>query len=652
LDDFIDPIMPGGIVGNGKMLCSIRENGTLHRLFWPNIDWGQHMGILKIGIQYDGGPVHWLDDSSMQSRQHYLEDTNTVVTSIEDHRNNTGTHQTDLVLPENDVLVRTYQVINNGASPRDINLIAYCSFSIEESNIQDGMYYLPAQQALIQYRRSVFIGVKCPGKTPYGYHCGRRNSPSDPFESACRGEFWGGPDNIKSGAGSMGWSLGSFNPGEQVSITLAIAVANDENSLTELLNLPVLKNESHLETTSQYWKKWLSRREGENADTPLYNRSLLAMKIMSDRSGGASVAAPEFDSHYIGSGGYGYCWPRDGMFVALALDEAGHHDEAGMFYRYAARVQKPEGNWHQRYFMNGDRASSWGEQIDQAGAVLWGYHHHYTLTGDSKFLNYIWPSVYSGAGYLVKNRLDNGLQIPTMDLWEDEFAQSTYSSAAVYGGLKGAAGLAAAMGDCPSQNLWNEAAESLKESILLHQWAGDLGSFTRSANRRVSGGEYHRAQECGQGVCQLPLPGAQCSYNALSMDKRLDTALLGLCFPFGVLPAADERMQSTAESIEKNLFNSQVGGIHRYQGDCYAGGNPWVLTSLWMSIYHSLRGRKEKAAEYIHWAQANASQAGLLPEQVHRHNGGPAWVLPLNWSHAMYVLATLALTGRLSSMQQ
>ncbi len=649
MHDYIDPIMPGGIVGNGTMLCGIRESGALHRLFWPGIDWGQHMGILKSGIQYNGGPVHWLEDISSQRRQHYIEDTN-ILTSITDFGNNTEIHQTDLVLPENDVLVRTYRIINNGPSPLNINFITYCSFSIEESAIQDGMYYSPALQALIQYRRSVFLGVKCPGKTPYGFHCGRRNSPSDPYESACRGEFWGCPDNIKSGAGAMGWSMGSAGPGEQASITLIIAAAQNENSLTELLSLPALENESYLEKVSQYWKEWLSRRQIENnADNTLYNRSLLAMKIMSDRSSGGSVAAPEFDSHYIASGGYGYCWPRDGVFVALALDEAGHNKEAGMFYKFAARVQKNDGSWHQRYFLNGDRAPSWGDQIDQTGAVLWGYHHHYTLTGDNNFLNHIWPSVYSGACYLVKNQLDNGLQIPTYDLWEDEFAQSTYSSAAVYGGLKGAAGLAAAMGDNSSGKLWNETAESLRNSILSLQWADDMGTFVKSVNRRVSEGEYHRAQECGQGVCHLSC-GARSGYHALSMDRRLDVALLGLCYPFGVLKAADQRMKSTAESIEKNLFNNQVGGIHRYQGDNYAGGNPWVLASLWMSIYHSLQGQKEKAADYIRWARANVSQAGLLPEQVHRHNGGPAWVLPLNWSHAMYVLATLALTGRLSSI--
>ncbi|MHB8158771.1 MAG: hypothetical protein ACYDEQ_15530, partial [Desulfocucumaceae bacterium] len=84
MNDFSEPVMPGGIVGNGKMLCSIGKNGLLHRLFWPHIDWGQHMGIFKVGIQGQGGPVQWLDGDSFQHRQLYLEDTNILVTTLKD----------------------------------------------------------------------------------------------------------------------------------------------------------------------------------------------------------------------------------------------------------------------------------------------------------------------------------------------------------------------------------------------------------------------------------------------------------------------------------------------------------------------------------------------------------------------------------------
>ncbi|MHB8157918.1 MAG: glycoside hydrolase family 15 protein, partial [Desulfocucumaceae bacterium] len=418
---------------------------------------------------------------------------------------------------------------------------------------------------------------------------------------------------------------------EVLPITLALGAAHSEGSLIELLNLPSLINAGELiDTAAGRWKKWLSLPEGPaRADTPLYNRSLLAINIMSDETSGGSVAAPEFDSSYAASGGYGYCWPRDGMFVAVALDEAGYHLKAEKFYSFAARVQKEDGSWHQRYFVNGDWAPTWGAQIDQAGAILWGYRHHYNLTKDSAFLKAVWPSARSGANYLVKSIWPNGLQMPAMDIWEDEFAQSTYSSAAVYGGLRAAAELASLAGDALSAELWSKTAESLRKSIINLLWSDETGSFIKSCNRRVSQWDYDRE-------------------NAISADKRLDIAVLGICFPFGVLPPGDKMMASSAEAIEKGLKNGKVGGLHRYGGDCYAGGNPWVLAALWMSIYKSLLGQRESALEYLEWVHANAAPTGLLPEQVHRENGGPAWVLPLNWSHAMYVLASLALKGKLS----
>ncbi|MCL6476912.1 MAG: hypothetical protein K6T65_00710 [Peptococcaceae bacterium] len=654
MHDFIDPIMPGGIVGNGRMLCSIRSDGSLHRLFWPHIDWGQHMGILKLGLQDQGRPVLWLDGDGFRYRQFYRGDTNIFTTEMRHHKENIDVSQTDFVLPEKDILVRVFNLANTGPATRSFNLIAYCSFSIEESGLHDGMYYFSSRQALVQFRRDVYLGLKCPGKTPYGFHCGRRNSPSDPYDAAGRGEFWGSPDNIKSGAGALGWSIGQVGPGERVTFSLILAAAHSEGSLAGLLDLPLLREPAALlAQTSAYWEGWLPRPNGQKTPgTKLYKRSLLAVKLMSDRTSGASVAAPEFDSHYIASGGYGYCWPRDGMFAAMALDEAGHHQEAGMFYRFAARVQNPDGSWHQRYFMNGNRAPTWGQQIDQAGAVLWGYYHHFSLAGDKKFLNDIWPSTYSGAGYLVNNRLpENGLPIPSMDIWEDEFAQSTYASAAVYGGLKGAAALAAAMGDKQAQKQWREAAESLKKSILSRHWRAEMGTFTRSVNRRVCEWDYRQAVERGQEASVIQLPCAPYSYHALTVDRRLDIALLGLCFPYNVLPASDPRMQSTASAIENSLTNRQAGGLHRYEGDAYAGGNPWVLATLWMSIFRSLQGDRDSAVEYLKWAEANSSPAGLLPEQVHRHSGGPAWVLPLTWSHAMYILASLAVSGGLRAVK-
>jgi GH15 family glucan-1,4-alpha-glucosidase len=132
------------------------------------------------------------------------------------------------------------------------------------------------------------------------------------------------------------------------------------------------------------------------------------------------------------------------------------------------------------------------------------------------------------------------------------------------------------------------------------------------------------------------------------VDARIDAALLGLAYPFAVLAPNNKKMAATAQAIEEKLRNLNTGGIHRYEGDTYRGGNPWLITTLWLAIYYCIAGNHSRAEELYRWSLAQANQHLLLPEQADKHTGGPAWVMPLNWSHAMFVLVHQALDGRLS----
>ena len=51
-----------------------------------------------------------------------------------------------------------------------------------------------------------------------------------------------------------------------------------------------------------------------------------------------------------------------------------------------------------------------------------------------------------------------------------------------------------------------------------------------------------------------------------------------------------------------------------------------------------LAGDEEGHRAAIAYALARQTPLGLLPEQV-TQDGEPAWVVPLGWSHAMFVLA-------------
>jgi len=44
--------------------------------------------------------------------------------------------------------------------------------------------------------------------------------------------------------------------------------------------------------------------------------------------------------------------------------------------------------------------------------------------------------------------------------------------------------------------------------------------------------------------------------------------------------------EATILAIERECQNKIVGGYKRYSDDKYIGGNPWILTTLWLAIYY------------------------------------------------------------------
>jgi glucoamylase len=63
-----------------------------------------------------------------------------------------------------------------------------------------------------------------------------------------------------------------------------------------------------------------------------------------------------------------------------------------------------------------------------------------------------------------------------------------------------------------------------------------------------------------------------------------------------------------------------------------------VLTGLWHGLVRRQAGDEPGLQAALDRALESATPLGLLPEQV-REDGSTAWVLPLTWSHAMFVLA-------------
>jgi GH15 family glucan-1,4-alpha-glucosidase len=140
---------------------------------------------------------------------------------------------------------------------------------------------------------------------------------------------------------------------------------------------------------------------------------------------------------------------------------------------------------------------------------------------------------------------------------------------------------------------------------------------------------------------------------------EVDSALLWACVPFGrhaLFTPTEPIMRATAARIEQDLVG-RSGGVYRYRADTYYGGGEWLLLAGLLGEYRASIGDREGAQHCLAFVEANANEAGELPEQITDAALHPSkiaeWITrwgsvaqPLLWSHANY----LSLYARLKSL--
>jgi GH15 family glucan-1,4-alpha-glucosidase len=272
--------------------------------------------------------------------------------------------------------------------------------------------------------------------------------------------------------------------------------------------------------------------------------------------------------------------------------------------------------------------------VDETGAALFVFEAACRELRDDALDRELWPAARRAADFLCGFvDPETGLPFPSVDLWEERQGEHAYSAAAVAGGLRAAAALASRH-EPALAGRYEDVASSIRAAIERELWSEGHGRYLRSrwVGRADAGGEPLPAAFASS----LPYPNRPV-VSADAADATVDIALLGLAWPFGAVDPGSERMCSTVAAIEEALVLAD-GGVLRYDGDVYAGGNPWILTTLWLGLWYRQVGDEEGHRRCLDYAVARQSETGLLPEQVTR-DGEVAWVLPLTWSHAMLVLA-------------
>lgn len=428
-----------------------------------------------------------------------------------------------------------------------------------------------------------------------------------------------GWDHVVQGPATFGaMASARVNPGE--SIEFFIICAESEAGLNTALerNRPI-PTARFLEMVDRFSARSLAPGQPllQQIKNPrvqmLTQRSIEVLMALQDGETGALVAAAEVDPHSRVSGGYGFSWPRDGAYLANALGAAGFHDRVEKYFEFCRTTQDPSGAWFQRYLTTGHAGPSWGRiQIDEPATVIAAAWLHFRRTQDMFWLERIWPTMKQGLAFLEHFHADpHPMGHDSHDLWEERMGVHAYSLAAVAAAFMTGASMAGELADRELQTRYHGMANKMTK-LLRENFITDHGPLRRAWVTDGRGGHW--------------------------WDETPDASLLGLINPFGILHKRDTAAQRIIKMAHERLWSHPVGGIIRYPGDHYRGGNPWILTTLWLAMVDMSLGNTDQARELFQWCVSKATPLGMLAEQVHRETGKPFWVIPLGWSHAMFLL--------------
>jgi len=358
---------------------------------------------------------------------------------------------------------------------------------------------------------------------------------------------------------------------------------------------------------------------------------LRALRALQDRGGGV-LAAPESDPDRRRSGGYGFVWARDLAFIMTAAAVAGQRDVVDGALGWLVRAPSADGLYEQRHRTDATVAPTWGLQLDETGAVLHAIGEVARVLDDPDIPARCWPTVAAGADALARLlHPDTGLPPASLDIWEERVGVHTYTVAATIAGLEAAAVMAQGR-DAAAAERWQAAADRARVGLDTHLWSETHGRFLRSRDVARADADGAPVPDGHQPPGRPPHPVASVDLE----DATVDASLLGLAYPFAVLAADDPRLVATIDAVERELRSGP--GLLRYPGDTYLGGNPWLLTRLWLGLARRAPGAATPA-DGLAAVAACATGTGLLPEQVDAVTGRPVWVVPLAWSHAFYALA-------------
>jgi glucoamylase len=633
--------LPTAAVGNSRVLVTLGASGEIMGLFYPNIDFAQNahecMPALYIG-EPGWGSFHWTFGAECSRRQEYVPRTNILRTEVDIPSASLRLVLTDFVLPDRDVFIRGFEVVNRGLRPASVTILQYADLNLGEAPMKNSVRHVVGRHLVAQYWRDIAVAV---GGDFDQARCGKADGVWGPKADMADGALDAQEQDIGDVAFALAWRVRLEVNATARRWMVAGFGRSDAQAQETALDAVGRGYQPCLEDTAAFWTRWLDQRQPPvtlSADAlRRYERGLLAIGLLHDEQTGAFVAAPEFDPGYERSGGYGFCWPRDAAECVLALQAAGVNQMPEAFFRWCARTQQEDGLWGQRYWSNGALGPSWClrpgfDQLDQGASVVAAMSRWLLVEENSSVVaSELWGTIERGVEGLRRRLTWGGLHDSACDPWESFEGTFTYTNAAIHAALRESAKVAQAQGLAQKAAEWEGAAAAVKDAVLTRLWLGDR--FARGA--RADG----------------------------SLDTTYDSSVFGAIWPFRLLdldcPHEREMAATMLEVVGTRLAHPH-GGILRYEGEHYLGGVIGCVNTLWLArcllllaeaAAHTDRVRAEgwvrRAEELVRFCESRATPTGLMPELIGTDPSTPYWAAPHGWATGLHITCLLAL-GRLA----
>ena len=652
-------------VSNGNLLVNFDRDYNIRDIYYPRVGKANHtLGRpCRTGVWVDGR-FSWLDSDGWAKELRYEGETMATQVIATNQELKLVCH--DVVDFNRDIFLRRVEVFNLASSPREVRLFFHFDFCLWEIGRGDAIYYHPGDNVLIAYKDNCYFLMNGGLGDRIGID---RWTTAHKDEQGGEGSWSDAEDGLltKTGAsfGSIDGVVAVHQPelpskGSSV-IYMWLAAAQDLEAVRFLdYIVRARKPQFFITRTIYFWRAWLKKEDTDFHGLPpeivdLYERSLLVIRTHVDNRGGI-IAATDSELAALSHGfeNYSYVWPRDGAYIANALDKAGYAYLASRFYEFCCDVihheqgqASPQEDYEESAYMlhkyTPDRllAASWMPQVDEGGNgllpiqedetalilhVLW---QHYLKFRDIEIITPMYRSlIIHSANFMVGFREPHTrLPAPSFDLWEDRRCVYSYTTATVWAGLVAGANFAELFGELDQAEEYRRAATEIKEACVAYLYDEGEKRFLKAISVRADG--------------------------TTERVYTVDASLYGLWY-FGMFEPTDPRIERTIQAVMDRLWcRTNIGGLARYEGDEYhwdpalheqrnqIPGNPWIICTLWLAQYHIARAHTledlKQALSLLQWAKGTALPSGVLAEQLHPVTGQPLSVSPLTWSHATVV---------------